>query len=162
MIKKFNILSVALILLVVSSCSTSKNADYSNMVARMQVDEPIPGVCDNDNVIVVLPLPGSNQVKAQASISDKEIEEILKKTVSFLKDKPDYKDEGMVNLIINCKGELVRCLIDNETKNPSLDEQIVAVFSDLKDWKPGTLKNRAVDTLLLYSFTIDNGIITLN
>jgi hypothetical protein len=67
----------------------------------------------------------------------------------------------MVNLIVNCKGELVRCVIDNKTKNPELDSQIVAVFSELKVWTAGKINNNSVDTSLLYSFVIKNGKITL-
>ena len=132
------------------------------MVARMVVKEPIKGVCDNDNVIAILPFPGNGQIKAQAPMSKEEIMEELNSKVSFLKDKPDYEDKGMVSLIVNCKGELVICKIDNETKSPELDIQIVAVFSELKVWKAGKINNKSVDTLVLYSFTINNGKIFLN
>lgn len=127
----------------------------------MQVDEPIPGVCNNSRVVVMLPFPGNGQIKAQAPITDQEIEEQLNTNVSFLNDKPDYTDEGMVNLIINCEGEMVRCQIDNKTKNPDLDNQIVAVFAKLKKWEAGTINGDPVDNCVLYSFKIENGKISL-
>ena len=132
------------------------------MVARMEVKEPISGVCDNANVIVVLPLPGNGQVKAKAPKTDEEITLELNSKVNFLKDKPDYEDKGMVNLIINCKGELVRCEIDNKTKSPVLDSEIVAVFAEMKKWTAGTINGKAIDTVELYSFTISLGKIVLS
>jgi len=147
---------------MISSCASSKNSSMNAMVARMEVKEPISGVCDNANVIVVLPLPGNGQVKAKAPKTDEEITLELNSKVNFLKDKPDYEDKGMVNLIINCKGELVRCEIDNKTKSPVLDSEIVAVFAEMKKWTAGTINGKAIDTVELYSFTISLGKIVLS
>ena len=146
---------------MMSACSTTKKSNLGNMVATMQVNEPIPGVCNNSKIIVILPFPGNGQVEAQAPLTDQEIEEQLNTHVDFLQDKPDYNDKGMVNLIINCNGEMVRCEIDNKTKDPELDKQIVAVFATLKKWKAGTINGEFVDTSVLYSFTIENGKISL-
>lgn len=132
------------------------------MVARMQVDEPIEGVCDNDNVIVILPIPGNKQEEAQPPLTDEELTEELNNHVHFLHNKPEYNDEGMVNMIINCKGEMVQCEIDNKTKNSELDEQIVAVFAEMQNWVPGKINGRAIDTAVLYSFEIKNGKIILD
>lgn len=151
----------AIALMVLYACSNTKNSSMNNMVATLQVDEPIPGVCNNAQVIAVLPFPGNGQVKAQAPLSDEEITKKLNEEVAFLKDKPNYKDEGMVGLIINCKGKMVRCQISNKTQSPELDQQIVDIFSKMLDWKAGTLNGRAVDTSVLYSFTIEGGVISL-
>jgi DNA-binding protein YbaB len=132
------------------------------MVARMEVKEPIEGVCDNANVMAILPISGNGQVEAKAPKSDKELTAELNSNISYLQDKGDYEDEGMVNLIVNCKGELVKCEIDNKTKSPELDDQIVAVFAKMKIWTAATINNQAVDTIVLYSFKIKNGKITLN
>jgi hypothetical protein len=153
---------VVLVLAMISACSSSKNIGMNNMVATMQVDEPITGVCNNSQIFVILPISGNNQVEAQAPMTDKEIEAKLNANLPFLQDKPDYKDKGMVNLIINCKGELVRCQIDNKTKSPELDSQIVAVFAEMKIWTPGKINNKPVDTAVLYSFSIENGKITVS
>ena len=67
----------------------------------------------------------------------------------------------MVGLIVNCKGELVQCAIDNKTKSSELDAQIVAVFAKLQKWTAGKVNNVPVDTSVLYSFTIENGKIVL-
>ncbi len=145
----------------IHSCATSHNSSINNMVARMEVKEPIEGVCDNSNVIAILPIPGNGQVRAQAPKTLEEITLELNSKVSFLKDKSNYEDKGMVNLIINCNGELVRCVIDNKTKSLELDSQIVAVFAELKTWTAGKINNKSVDTSVLYSFTIKNGKIIL-
>lgn len=144
-----------------SSCGTPKNSSMYDMVATMEVKEPIEGVCDNAKVIAILPIEGNGQVKAVAPKTDAELTTELNSKVAFLKDKPDYEDKGMVSLIINCKGELVKCEIDNKTQSPELDSQIVAVFAEMKVWKAGTMHDQTVDTVELYSFTIKNGKITL-
>lgn len=159
--KKIKIIGLSLIALALISSCRSSQSGLSTMVARMQVDEPIEGVCDNANIIAILPFPGSNQVAAIPSKTEEEIAADLNATVDFLKDNPNYEDKGMVGLIVNCKGELVRCQIDNKTKSPELDSQIVAVFATLKKWTPGSVNNKSVDTSVLYSFTIEGGKITL-
>jgi hypothetical protein len=63
----------------------------------------------------------------------------------------------MIGLVINCKGQVVQCKMDNKTKNPELDKQIEAVFNSLGEWKPGKLKRRDVDTSKLYNFVITDG-----
>ena len=80
----------------------------------------------------------------------------------FLKDKPDYEDKGMVSLIVNCNGEMVQCGTSNKTESPELDRQIVAVFDEMKIWTAGKVRKYPVDTVVLYSFTIKNGKISLN
>ncbi len=153
------IVTIAFISLI--GCSTTKNSSTNNMIATMQVNEPIPGVCDNSNVIAILPFPGNGQIKAKAPMTDEELEKKLNNEVAFLKDNPDYNDKGMVNLIINCEGKMVRCEIDNKTQSPELDKQIVAIFSKMKNWEAGTVNGKPVDTSVLYSFKIENGIISL-
>jgi hypothetical protein len=160
---KLSTICISLIsVVIISSCAANKNNSVNNMVARMEVKEPIKGVCDNANVIVILPIPGNGQIKAQAPETNEELTQELNDKVSFLRDKPDYEDKGMVNLIINCKGELVRCEIDNKTKSPELDSQIVAIFAEMKTWTAGKVNNNSVDTVVLYSFTIKNGKIVLS
>ena len=147
---------------LVSSCATPKKSSKYNVIARMEVKEPIEGVCDNANVVVIIPFLSTGQVKAKAPKTDKELTLQMNSQVSFLKDKPDYEDKGVVSMIVNCKGELVRCQIDNKTKSPELDNQIVAVFAEMKKWTPGKVNNVSVDTAVLYSFTIKNGKITVS
>ena len=160
------IISIMLIILT-NSCSSTKNTQgtqgdsFGNMVAIMEVKKPIEGVCDNSRVIAILPFPGNKQVKAKAPKTNDELMIELNSKVSFLKDNPNFEGKGMVNLIINCKGELVRCEIDNKTKSTKLDNQIVAVFAEMKKWTAGSINNESVDTSVLYSFTIKNGKISL-
>jgi hypothetical protein len=74
-IQNIRILSSLIFVAILSACGTSKNSSATNMVARMQITEPIKGLCDSKNVIVVLPFPGNGQVKAQAPKSEEEITE---------------------------------------------------------------------------------------
>lgn len=150
----------AIALGTLAACKTPQSSS-SFPVARMQVKEPIEGVCDNENIIAILPFPDGKQVKAKAPKTEEELENMLNTDVPFLKENPTYSDKGMVNLIVNCHGEMVQCQIDNKTKHPELDAQIVAVFATLNDWVPGTVNGYKVDTSVLYSFTIENGKLSL-
>ncbi|MES1226976.1 MAG: hypothetical protein ABUT20_66500, partial [Bacteroidota bacterium] len=83
----------------------------AQFVAKMQVKTPIHGVCDNNNVIVVFP-SFKGQKEAVCPVKKDSIEKRLNAEVVFLKDSTSYNDKGMVNIIINCKGEVVQCEID--------------------------------------------------
>jgi len=133
---------------------------YSQMVAKVEIKEKIDGICDVKNVYSLFPMFG-DQKEAICSVPDSIIEERLNKEVEFLKDKPKYNDKGMVSIIINCKGEVVQCKIDNETKSPILDEQVVNVFKTLTSWKPGKLNDKDVDSMRLWSFELKKGKIKL-
>lgn len=150
------------VIALVSSCATSKKSSTGNLIARMEVKEPIEGVCDNANVIVIMTFLNKDEVEAIPPKTDAELMQQLNSEVTFLKDKPDYEDKGMVNLIVNCKGDLVRCQIDNKTKSPELDSQILAVFAKMKNWTPGKVNKVSVDTAVLISFSIKNGKITVS
>jgi len=133
----------------------------TNIIARMEVKEAIPSVCDNANVIAILPFSGNGQIKAKPNLTEQQISERLNNEVQFIKDNPSYNDKGMVSVIVNCKGDMVRCNISNKTRNTELDNQIVKVFSEIKIWSPATVKGRRVDSVVLYSFEIVNGKIIL-
>jgi hypothetical protein len=47
--------------------------------------------------------------------------------------------------------------MDNKTKDTALDNQIVAVFKTLVQWKAGLLNGKPVDSMRLFSFEIING-----
>ena len=102
------------------------------------------------------------QEVAVAPINEKEIEKRLNSEVKFLAENPTYSDKGMIGLVVNCKGKLVQCKMDNKTKNQELDKQIENVFNSLVDWKAGKLNGKPVDTSNLFSFTIENGKLSLN
>lgn len=132
----------------------------AQMVAKVEVKEPIPGLCNSKDVYTLLAMFGG-QKEAVCPVSEEEIVKRLDSAVTFLKDNPNHNDKGMVGVWINCKGEVVKCDMDNKTKDTILDAQIVAVFNSLGKWKPGLLKKKAVDSLQLFSFEIKNGKISL-
>lgn len=133
----------------------------AQFVARMEAKEPIPGVCDIKNIVVIFP-SFKGQDKAIPPITREEIQNRLNTEVKFLSLNPTYSDKGMMGLVINCKGVVVQCKMDNKTKSEELDKQIEAVFNSLGEWKPGKLNEKTVDTSNLFSFTIDNGKLILN
>ena len=58
------------------------------------------------------------------------------------KSNPKYKGKGMLGIILNCKGKVVQCKMDNKTKSPELDKQIESVFNSLGEWKAGELNGK--------------------
>lgn len=128
----------------------------AQFVAMMEVKEPIPGLCNDKEVYALFP-SFKGQQEAVCPVSENIILQRLNSEAKFLTDNPKHDDEGMIGLVINCKGEVVQCKMDNKTKSPELDQQIEAVFNSLGEWKPGKLKKKAVDTSQLFSFTIKNG-----
>jgi DNA-binding protein YbaB len=141
-------------------CLTSYSVSEAQF-ARMEVKKPIEGVCDQKNVYAVLPM-FKNQEEAKCPVSKQEIEKRLNSEVQLLKDSSGYSDKGMVSIIINCKGEVVQCEIDNKTRSAELDKQIVAVFNSLGKWKAGKVSGEKVDTVKLFSFEITDSKITVN
>lgn len=128
----------------------------AQFVAKMEITEDIPGICDKNEVYSLFP-SFSGQVEAKCPVTKEEILRRLNSEVQFAKDNPKYDDKGMIGLIINCKGEVVQCKMDNKTKNAELDKQIEAVFNSLGTWTAGTLNGNAVDSSRLFSFKIKNG-----
>ena len=133
---------------------------FGQFVAKMQVKDDIPGLCDKNEVYALLSFI-EGQIQAKCPVSEDDILKRLNSEVTFLKDSSNYQDKGMINLIINCKGEVVQCKMDNKTKNSQLDKQIESVFNTLGKWKSGKLDGRKVDSSRLFSFTIVNGMFTL-
>jgi hypothetical protein len=132
------------------------------MLARVEIKEPIEGICDTKNVYVMFSMLDKAQVDAVCSIPDSTIENRLNSEVEFIKDKPNYKDKGMVDVIINCKGEVVQCKTDNKSKSPILDEQILSVFKTLTTWKAAKLNDKDVDSMKIFSFEVKGGKIILH
>ena len=128
----------------------------SQFVARMEVKEPIDGLCDQNEVYALFPSM-TGQEEAVCPIDEKLILERLNNDVTFLKENPKYDDKGMIGLIISCRGELVQCKMDNKTKKPELDAEIEKVFKSLGQWTAGKLNGKKVDTSKLFSFKIKNG-----
>jgi len=143
-------------LLLIMSMLLAWNLTFGQFVAKMEVKEPIEGVCDNNEVYALFPMM-DGQEEAICPISKDEILKRLNSEVEFLKDKPKYKDKGMIGLIINCKGELVKCKMDNETQSQELDKQIEELFNSLGEWKAGKLNGKTVDSSRLFSFKIKKG-----
>ena len=145
-----------LTLLITAYASFTASAQF---VSKMEVKEDIPGICDKNEVYALFP-NFDGQVEAVCPVTKEEILKRLNAEVSFLKENPKYKDEGMIGLIINCKGEVVKCKMDNKTKSADLDKQIEAVFNSLGTWKAGKLNKKEIDSSKLYSFKIKNGVFT--
>lgn len=133
----------------------------AQFVAKMEVKEPIPGLCNATEVYALFP-SFKGQEEAVSPMTKEQILDRLNHEVQYLKDNPKYDDKGMMGLVINCKGEVVKCKMDNKTRTPELDKQIEDVFNSLGVWKAGKLNGKEVDTSRLFSFKIKNGKITFD
>ncbi|HRG10698.1 MAG TPA: hypothetical protein PLJ08_19135 [Cyclobacteriaceae bacterium] len=129
---------------------------YGQFVAKMEVKEPIDGLCNDKEVYALLPML-KGQEEAVCPVTKEQILERLNNEVQFIKDNPKYSDKGMIGIIINCKGQVVQCKMDNKTKSADLDKQIELVFNSLGQWTAGKLDSKEVDTSKLFSFKIKKG-----
>jgi hypothetical protein len=147
-----------ILVLLVSSIWISISAQY---VAKMEVKQDIPGICNKNEVYALLP-SFKGQIEAVCPVSEDSILKRLNSEVQFIKDNPNYNDKGMIGLVINCKGEVVMCRMDNKTHNTELDKQIETVFNSLGSWKAGKLNKKAVDSSRLFSFKIEKSTFTFD
>lgn len=139
----------------------SVSATFSQAVAKMEIKEPITGLCNEKEVYALLPM-FTGQREAACPVMNETIQIRLNNEVKFIKDNPSFKGKGMINIVVNCKGEVVYCKMDRKTGNDELDKQIEAVFNSLGQWKAGTLNEKEVDSSRLFSFVIKKGKIVLD
>ena len=136
-------------------------AASSQIVATLELKEDVLGICNKKEVYALFPsLAGQKE-----AVCSKSKDDLLKdlNDIPFIKSAdPKFKSKGMVNILVNFKGQVVQCEIDNKTKDPALDKQIVAVFKTLTFTESGKLNGKSVDSSLLYSFKIKKGEITWN
>jgi hypothetical protein len=142
------------ITLLFSSVSIS-----AQFIAELQLDEPVEGICNMKHIYSLFPM-FDGQEEAICPITKEQVLARLNSEIQFLKENPKFKSKGMIDLLINCKGEVVQCKMDTKTKDKNLDKQIEALFSKLGKWKAGKLDGRPVDSSLLYSFKIKKGKVT--
>ncbi|NOS92844.1 MAG: hypothetical protein HOP30_13045 [Cyclobacteriaceae bacterium] len=128
----------------------------AQFVAKMEIKEPIEGLCDPKDVYALLPM-FQGQEEATCPGTREDILARLNEEVQFLKDNPKFNGKGMIGLIINCKGQVLQCKMDNKTKSEELDKQIEKVFNSLGEWKAGKLNGKDVDSSKLFSFKIKKG-----
>ncbi len=144
----------------IQGCSSSKGSG-KGMVARMEVKEPIKGVCNNDNVLVLMSFMDAKQIKAKSPVSEEKLAAKIQATSAFLHDNPEFTGKGVVSCIINCKGELVQVSMSTKSESDELDQEVMAIFEEQKKWTPGTYYGTPVDNVQLIGFKVENGVITI-
>lgn len=126
----------------------------AQLVAKAQLKEPIEGICDANEAYALMGFM-DDQTDAKCPVAESEIQSRLNADVPFLKENPKFKAKGVMNVYVNCKGEVVK--VTPDTGNDELDAQIIKVFEGLGEWKAGKLNDKAVDSVTLYSFKIKKG-----
>ncbi|MEO5642476.1 MAG: energy transducer TonB [Bacteroidia bacterium] len=132
------------------------NSLSAQFIAKMEVKGPLPGACDSTNVYALFS-GFDGQVQPKCSITKEELELKLNAEVKFLLNNPKFKGKLMVSCIINCKGELIKCEIDNKSGNDELDNEVVKVFRSPQEWTAGTFNGNGVDCVMLYSMEVKKG-----
>lgn len=157
------ILTFSMLVFLSASCASKKPPKSGVSVARMEVKEPIPGVCDNENVMALslMSFLDKNAIDAKCALSEAEMEKKLNDNIPFLKENPDFEGKGMVGMIVNCVGEVVQCKIDIVSGNVELDNQILKVFNTFTSWQAGSHYGKPVDSVQLFSYNIAEGKITM-
>ena len=145
------------IILVTLFISLSASAQLVQVAANT---EPIEGAC-NKSQIYGLQSAYTGQQEPICPLGVEGIISRLNMEVAFLKQNLGYSDNGMVNLVINCKGEIVSCKMDYKTKNLELDKQIMTVFKTLGQWKAGKLNDMEVDSYKQIGFKIEDSVFSL-
>jgi hypothetical protein len=133
---------------------------YSQLLATVQMKETVEGICDHQKVYGLYN-GFTGQVEPLCSTTKEEMENLLNKNASFLKDNPKFKSKGMVGVYINCEGEPLQWAISVTSKSKELDQQLLETFQTFTDWKPGKLNNEPVDSRELISYEIKKGVIVL-
>ncbi|MES2628123.1 MAG: hypothetical protein V4616_04055 [Bacteroidota bacterium] len=129
---------------------------HAQVVSKMEISEPVQGLCNNKEVYALVSSAG-NQQSAVSPMKPEDISSKLNSTLLFIKEHPKHTDKGSVNVLINCEGKVVRVTMEQKTSSPDLDQQIIAFFSGMGDWQPGMYNSNKVDSYKVYTFTIRNG-----
>ena len=127
----------------------------SQNVFYIDMEENIEGMC-NEKVFALLPIYDNHEV-AVCPLQKNEIIKKLNDEITFIENNPKFKDKGNVSIIINCKGEVIQCIMEKNTKDSELDKQIIEVFNSLGNWKPGKINGIEVDSYNSFSFKIKKG-----
>ena len=133
----------------------------AQLIATVQLKKPVEGIC-NQNEVYSLYNGFEGQIRPICSLSKEEMKIILNDKIQFLKENPKFKSKGMAGVFINCEGVVVEWHISNKTKSEILDKQILEVFKTFDEWTVGTLYDKPVDASELFSYSIKNGVLTID
>lgn len=142
------------------SCALLGRVTSAQLIATVEVTEPVPGICDNKHVYALLPyFTGQHEAKWEAT--KEQVQERLNAEVTWLKENPKFKlkKHESVSVWVNCKGVVVKVELDS--KSEPFNEQVEAVFNSLGKCQPGTLDGIAVDSAVLWGIEVKKGKIIL-
>ncbi len=119
--------------------------------------EQLGGICNPENITARF------SIFTYTSSSNKRIKKIEKELNSKIKSLKTYislSEERIINLIINCKGEVLKSEIDTKKIQPDIKSEIEDAFKMLRIWKK-IKYNGETDSSILITFKIENGVICL-
>jgi len=148
-------------IVLVSVFLLSLNAAHAQFVAKVMMEQEVPGLCSQKDVYTLLP-GFKGQVEPEHPLTKEGIVQKLNSALKFLKEHPKHRDTGIIGLYINCEGRMVKSEMDRKTSSSDLDAQLLTFFNTLSAWKPGTLNGQAVDTYKMFTVHIRKGRLTLS
>jgi tRNA 2-selenouridine synthase SelU len=119
--------------------------------------EKLDGICNPGNVAARF------SIFTYTSSSNKRIKKIEKELNSKIKSLKTYSslsEERMINLVINCKGAVLKSEIDTKKIQPDVKSEIENAFKMLRIWTKRKY-NGETDSSILITFKIENGVIRL-
>lgn len=129
---------------------------YSQFVATIEMKEEVEGVCNQNEVFVLFGmLP--DQEDAKCPIGKEALLLKLNNETEYLKNYPKYKSKGSVDVLVNCKSEVVQVKVDFKNLDKKLESQLEDIFRNLGAWEAGKLNGKEVDSKTLFSFKIKKG-----
>ena len=119
--------------------------------------EKLSGICNPENITarfsIFTYIPSSNK-------RIKKIEKELNSKIKSLKTYSSLSEERMINLVLNCKGEVLKSKIDAKKIQSDIKSEIENAFKTLRIWKEKKY-NGEIDCSILITFKIENGVIRL-
>ncbi len=144
--------TIVFVLLSLVGFGQEKSKPRHNNVANMDISENITGLCDT-SMIYLLSVNFGDQKEARATKTETEIQEALR--LKF-EDVKGLVYRGQFRVVINCKGE-AQFKTRGAIKNKAMDDEVIAYFKSLGNWKPGLFEGKPVDSAIIYIIRIKEG-----
>ncbi|MCB0399808.1 MAG: hypothetical protein KDD26_09350 [Winogradskyella sp.] len=128
-------------------CQEIKISGYKNL----------NGICNPENVEARFSI---FTYTSQTKFKIKKIENELNSRLKLLTTYLNLSEDRMINIVLNCKGDVLKSEIDAKKIDHNIKNEIENTFKMLTIWKKRKY-NGGTDSSILISFKIENGMISL-
>ena len=130
-----------------SYCQELKISGYENL----------NGICNPENVEARFSI---FTYTYRTNFRIRKIENELNSKLNSLKKYSSLSEDRMINIVLNCKGDVLKSEIDAKIIESNIKNEIENAFRMLSIWKKRKY-NGSIDSSILISFKVENGIISL-